>query len=372
MFNLLKSDLYRLVHGKILWVTLVIMLACITAGSGLLAFAASPEFAQMVNAAAELNMAENVDVNVGGSDGVTVHTDEDGNTDVNLGGSEGVDMHAEGDGDVSIQAGETSIRAASSDEVAANSHNKAAPGLSADVASELTEEELQTLNDKTFQSLSYCVAQMSLSGGLLGILSGLVVGLFLMSDFASGFAKVVLSSRRSRSAYYAEKLVLTALISGFFVVASIVAQSIANAIMGFTYNPGESAGELVLWAVMTWLVLTVYNFFVAVTAWASRSKVATVLAATLVSTTFAEQLALSIITFASALVPALGKLGLFLPSSCIELLDGGGAALLAPQASLLLPALTPAGHITLVCVAYLVVLAIIALTVCKRKDVYYR
>lgn len=369
MFNLLKSDLYRLVHGKMLWVTLTVLLAIVAAGTGLIAFAASPEFAQMVNAAAEMNAAQNVDVSIGGSDGINVHTDEDGNADVNLGGSEGVDIHADASGDVGIRASETSILAANSGGKAADARSEDVSGsLSADVTTDFTEEELQTLNDKTFDSLSYCTAQMSLTGGLLGILSGLVVGLFLMSDFASGFAKVVLSSRRSRSMYYAEKLVLVALISGVFTVAAVAFSAILNAITGFTYNPGESAGELALWCVMTWLVLTAYNCIVAVVAWASRSKVATVLAVTLISTTLAEQVVLSVIAFASALFPALAKTGLLLPSSCIDLLGEGGASLLAPQASLLFPPLTPTGHITLVCVVYIVVFAVIALSACKRKD----
>ena len=58
MFNLLKSDIYRLVHGKMLWVSLT-MLALLVAGAvGLLWFATTPTFAQMVNDQAAANAEE--------------------------------------------------------------------------------------------------------------------------------------------------------------------------------------------------------------------------------------------------------------------------------------------------------------------------
>ena len=325
MFNLLKSDLYRLVHGKMLWITLVILLVCISLGTGLLAFAASPEFAQMVNVAAEMDMD---------------------------------DEYSEG-----YHAGESK---------SGGEHEADSDDLYASVSSELTAEELQALSAKTFRSLSYATAQMALTGGLLGILSGLVVGLFIIGDFASGFAKVILSSRKNRAGYYAEKLVLAALISAVYVIAAIAFIGVANAIAGFTYNPGESAGELVLWALLTWLVLTAYNVIVAVIAWLSRSKVATVLAVVIVSSTVIESFILEIITFASGFFPLLEKATWLFPASCIKLLGQGSAGLLDSQAGLLFPFLSPAVQITLVCAVYIAVFAALALSACKRKDVYYR
>lgn len=362
MFNLLKSDLYRLVHGKMLWITLVILLVCISLGTGLLAFAASPEFAQMVNAAAEMDMddehASITDVNVSNDGDVHIGgVDKEGNA---------VGVSVGKDGSVSMLKGKNG------DGAEANASEMASDDLYASVNSELTAEELQALSAKTFRSLSYATAQMALTGGLLGILSGLVVGLFVMGDFASGFAKVILSSRKSRAGYYAEKLVLSALISAVYVIAAIAFIGIVNAIAGFTYNPGESAGELVLWALLTWLVLTAYNFIVAVIAWLSRSKVATVLAAVFVSSTVIESFILEIITFASSFFPLLEKATWLFPASCIKLLGQGSAGLLDSQAGLLFPFLSPAVQITLICAVYIAVFIALALSACKRKDVYYR
>lgn len=36
MLNLLKSDLYRLIHGKALWVMTVVLVACMAFAAGML------------------------------------------------------------------------------------------------------------------------------------------------------------------------------------------------------------------------------------------------------------------------------------------------------------------------------------------------
>ena len=53
MFNLLKSDVYRLVHGKMLWVGLAFLALVVVGAAGLVWFATTPEFAQMVNEQAQ-------------------------------------------------------------------------------------------------------------------------------------------------------------------------------------------------------------------------------------------------------------------------------------------------------------------------------
>ena len=53
MLNLLKSDLYRLVHGKMLWVGLACLALVVVGAAGLIWFATTPEFAQMVNEQAQ-------------------------------------------------------------------------------------------------------------------------------------------------------------------------------------------------------------------------------------------------------------------------------------------------------------------------------
>ena len=53
MFNLLRSDVYRLVRGKMLWVGLSFLALVVVGAAGLVWFATTPEFAQMVSEQAQ-------------------------------------------------------------------------------------------------------------------------------------------------------------------------------------------------------------------------------------------------------------------------------------------------------------------------------
>ena len=44
MLNLLKSDLYRLIHGKALWVMTVVLVACMAFAAGMLHWVTQPDF----------------------------------------------------------------------------------------------------------------------------------------------------------------------------------------------------------------------------------------------------------------------------------------------------------------------------------------
>ena len=44
MFNLLKSDIYRLVHGKMLWVAAIVLVALAVLAAGMMLWVSSPEF----------------------------------------------------------------------------------------------------------------------------------------------------------------------------------------------------------------------------------------------------------------------------------------------------------------------------------------
>ena len=53
MANILRMDLYRLVHGKMLWVGLAFLALVVVGAAGLVWFATTPEFAHMVNEQAQ-------------------------------------------------------------------------------------------------------------------------------------------------------------------------------------------------------------------------------------------------------------------------------------------------------------------------------
>lgn len=47
MFNLLKSDIYRLVHGKMFWVAAIVLVALSVLAAGMMHWVSSPEFLRM-------------------------------------------------------------------------------------------------------------------------------------------------------------------------------------------------------------------------------------------------------------------------------------------------------------------------------------
>ena len=68
MFNLLKSDIYRLVHGKMLWVAAIVLVALSALAAGMMHWVSSPEFLRMT--ATSFEMTVNVSDGVTGGAGV--------------------------------------------------------------------------------------------------------------------------------------------------------------------------------------------------------------------------------------------------------------------------------------------------------------
>ena len=68
MFNLLKSDIYRLVHGKMLWVAAIVLVALSVLAAGMMHWVSSPEFLRMT--ATSFEMTVNVSDGVTGGAGV--------------------------------------------------------------------------------------------------------------------------------------------------------------------------------------------------------------------------------------------------------------------------------------------------------------
>ena len=50
MFNLLKSDIYRLVHGKMFWVAAIVLVALSALAAGMMHWVSSPGFVRVTAA----------------------------------------------------------------------------------------------------------------------------------------------------------------------------------------------------------------------------------------------------------------------------------------------------------------------------------
>lgn len=307
MFNLLKSDVYRLVHGKLIWVLLMVNVAVIIVAAGALWWSSTPEFAQMINEQAAQNMAGKE------STSVVYLANENGST--------------------------------------------------------LTPEEAAILNEAAMGSHTHMYAQVLISGGFLATLISLFAALFFMSDFDSGFAKNVLAGRLRRSSYFAEKLVLCALMCAVFLLVSILVSEVAFAVAGFTFDQVENVGQYVGWVVLAWLSLVVYALATAVIEWTVRSKAVGIVFAIVAS----GGVLASVVTMAAALlspaIPLLATVAEWIPANNFKLLGSGATDLFSSGILTSVNGLADPAHIAVVSGVVIAVCAVLALTVCKRKDV---
>lgn len=313
MFNLLKSDIYRLVHGKMLWVSLICLIATLASGTGTVWFVTTPEFASMTNEQTAKNLAEE---------------------------------EPSGQGDGAFTAEITS-----------------ADGTG------LIETGIQELNERKMDSHTYSYAQMFTSGGFLGLLSSIVVALMLVSDFKTGFIKNVLSGRRGRGVYMGEKLILTSLVCAVFLLVGMAVIDLGLAAVGYTYENPESIGQIALWATLTWLVVVAYAFIVACIVWATRSTGAGIAAAILLSGGIVESMVMMGFSTLGQAMPIFNDMSAWMLVYVNRLLGGGIAELLTSAETIAIPGISPVGHVVLVTVTVIAICATLSLTLLKRKDV---
>ena len=211
MFNLLKSDIYRLVHGKMFWVAAIVLVALSVLAAGMMHWVSSPEFLRMTATGFEMT------VNV--SDGAT------GGAGV-LG--EGDAAAANASAEAAAAAG-ASGRGLSLDELdtlgaaeAAGSAESEEDGMrddetardSAFASSELWDlvaDNPEALSDADFEGVSRdmrtlaspadMLGDMAVSGGALAMVVSLVTALFLAQDFSMRFARNLVMDRRGRVRY---------------------------------------------------------------------------------------------------------------------------------------------------------------------------
>lgn len=305
MFNLLKSDLYRLVRSKLLWGYLIVAVALYFLVAGMGAFVASPEFAHMV-----------------------------------------------------VEADDAPAASAPS-----------APDAAMDPADqEDILADAETLGGMEMTSLSSTWSQTFFSGGFLGVMSSALAVLFLFRDFDHGFVRTLPMGRRGRWRYYGEKLILSALITAGFTLFSAAFTTIAFAAFGFSYLGQNAVGELALWLLLVWLVATAYCFICNVIMWMTRTKWMGPVAAIAISSTMVGSFLVAAAEIFKPAFPALQDLCALLPVGAAKLLSPGAQGLLAAGQGTLAPWLCPAAQIAATALLWLVVFAIIALTACRRRD----
>lgn len=214
MANILRMDLYRLVHGKSLWIFLAVIVALAAAGAGTVAYVSSPAFMDSIRAASADSAQIGIDL-VG-----VAHPNGPGASDL----------------------------AEASDIVA-----QLAQGMSPEAL----------------------VGNVFLTGGGLSCLLALFVAIFLSSEFESGFSKNVFSVQPSRLAFLAARSVEIVALSALFTLVAIGATLGTAAVAGLGFAPVQPAG-LALWAALVSLTAAGFGLITALAVQLTRKMAASV------------------------------------------------------------------------------------------------
>ncbi len=315
MFNLLKSDMYRIVRSKTFWVFSGLCVVMMVGVAAMMAYFSSPEFAAMVNE----NLVQHADLTV----------EERAEAQVEL---------AEAQADLA---------------------------------------EAQVLNGKELHSITAMWASNFLNGGFLGIITSALVVLFLVRDLKSGFIKNLNMSRTGRVRYYAEKLVVVALLDAFFLALCSVCSVVAFTAFGFTFQVGEGAGAVALWMLLAWLAMFAYSCLAACVAWLTRSEAISITFSVIVCSCMAGAFLVQLSLLLANALPVFEAFQNWTIVGGVSALTQGANALFVQDPGDIVSALYPWGEavlapwwqILLADILYVAIACIIVFTVCRKRNV---
>lgn len=306
MFNLCKADVYRMVHMKSFWVCIMVSVALMVTIAGIMNWISSPEFTVVVN--------ESIS-----------------------------DEHLAG---MSVEEQE-------------NARSEA----SADLA------EVEPLNDKVLSSLTDTWSNTFFDGGFLGAIGSIFVVIFLMRDFQGGFIKNYPLDRRGRFVYFGEKLVIVALIQAIFLLVCAAVTAVAFWAFGFTYETQDSFGGILGWLGLVWLVCTAYGFMLTCLTLLIKSEALSTVVAVMVPSSILGSIMVTVLNYFGVSFPILNQVPQWLMVSTYGNLRGGAAGLTNAVGEGVFAALPVWSHVVILAAIYMVVMAVLVLTVCRKQDI---
>lgn len=355
MFSLLKSDLYRLVHGKMLWVLLAVFVAVLGLEAAVIGYAADHWVST------EASVSVGADGNIAG---VAV-----------VGKVEAADSGGVvGAADPGSAADSATMADAAADAAALESE------MASDAA-DLVEGNEVDLASKQVISLTALWGQAFVSGGAVTLFVGILMALFLASDFETHFVRNLVMDRAGRRRYYGEKLVLGALVALLFLLVGMALTPAFFALAGFSVASADGAAGVALWALIAWLTMTVYAWLVSVVVWTTRRVAAGVVAAVLVAGCIVGGVALTVVSYIGGGFPLLAEAACWVPFHNIMMLASGAGMLEAPYSSTLtmgdgtplaigsLPGLAGGVQSFMVAALWLALCAAATFAVLRKRDV---
>ena len=206
MANILRMDLYRLVHGKSLWIMLGVIVCMAVVSAAFMAYVSSPAYLDSLQAA--------------GASGT-------GGIHIGITAGNGPD--------------------AGDDQDAAEAAALMTAGTSAEAL----------------------VGTLFLNGGGLAVLFVIFIAIFLAAEFESGFSKNVFTVQPNRLAFLATRTVEVVVLAAAFVVVTVAATLATAFAAGFELAPIQP-WDLALWGALVTLALAGFGMLTALVTWLTR------------------------------------------------------------------------------------------------------
>ena len=186
-----------------------------------------------------------------------------------------------------------------------------------------------------------------------------------------------------RAAYYTARLAAIAVIDAMLLIITVTLGIVSNAVLGFTVSNPEPIWQVTVWMLLTWLLLCGYTFSTAAACWTLRSSAAGVIISLLTGSQALESLlmvALSSMARAAdsaALFSLTATIGEWLPTTSTNILLNGASALFggtgdtawADAIQALATTAHPLTHVLIAGLVFCTVASVLAVAIARRRDV---
>lgn len=206
--------------------------------------------------------------------------------------------------------------------------------------------------------------------GLAVMVAPFVAAHLSTADSDAGFDRTLLSSLRGRVPYFAEKCLLTVILSGAALLAYLAFSGVGAFVTMRPVANVEPLWQIVVWAVEGWLVACAYAFVALLVGQLTRSRAIAFIVAFLLLSAVFEQGFFSFLLLVSNMFglgwgPALEAALAWAPCVTMRSIEQGAAAMLAVDSTGVAPAL----RALVVCAPLCLACAALSAAVGSRRDV---
>lgn len=224
------------------------------------------------------------------------------------------------------------------------------------------------LNSKTLSSFTYDCGQIFFDSSLVGILGSLLAALLILSDFKKGYIKNLPMDNRGRRNYFAEKLIMVALLQVYVIAVCALASLLSFLALGFSFESIEPLGDVALWLFLVWLYSTAMAYLISCIAWLSRNDAVSSATALFLSSGILGVIVLQIIGSLANVFPMLGQIPQFLLASVRTELHNGSSGLWSMCMGEAFLAIPVWAHALIACIAFSLIAAIVSWALCRNRD----